>query len=131
MPQAPWSGQSRSAATVTALPPSAAWLSIALGNILVAGALVGAVDFGGGPITSLSPVVRDIYIASFDPAGTHLCSQRFGGTDIEDVYDVIYDASSGAFLISGQFASSTLDLGALPVPPTPVFAAGFVSKLAL
>jgi hypothetical protein len=52
----------------------------ALGNSVVIGQLSGTIDLGGGPLMSGS--VSDFFVASFDAAGHHLWSHRFGGTGV-------------------------------------------------
>jgi hypothetical protein len=49
------------------------------GNVFVAGEFAGAIDFGGGPLTSAG--MNDIMLAKFDPSGAHLWSQRFGNAN--------------------------------------------------
>src|SRR5262249_51633565 len=52
------------------------------GNVFLAGAMTGAVDFGGGPIYKFPPDAgldqsQDMFLAKFDGNGRHLWSKRF------------------------------------------------------
>jgi hypothetical protein len=49
----------------------------AAGDVYFTGYLYGAMDFGGGTLTSVSGV--DTYVVKLDPAGNHLWSMRGGG----------------------------------------------------
>ena len=50
------------------------------GNVLVVGRFRGSIDFGGGALVSAGDY--DIFVAKFNPAGTHLWSARFGDSMI-------------------------------------------------
>ena len=79
------------------------------GNVFVAGYFAGAVNFGGGLLTSAG--VADIFVAKYSGAtGSHLWSKRFGGTSIDIVQGVAVDGSGNVFL-NGYFASSTITFG--------------------
>ena len=77
------------------------------GNVIVTGSFQGSVDFGGGVLTSAGS--HDIYIAKFDPAGNHVWSRRFGGTDIDFENSVAVDGS-GNVIVTGTFRAS-IDFG--------------------
>ncbi len=81
------------------------------GNALLTGELSSSVDFGGGPLTSAG--LSDIFLAKFDPAGSHLWSERFGDAASQSGYSI---AASGAghVLITGYFAGS-VDFGGGPL----------------
>ncbi len=86
-----------------ALPSSTQANSVAKdlwGNILVAGTFSGAVDFGGGPITSAG--ADDIFLAKYDAQGNYLWSRSFGGFGYEFCNSVAVDGS-GNIIIVGQF----------------------------
>jgi TolB-like protein len=65
------------------------------------------VDFGGGALTSVG--TNDIFVAKFDPSGTHLWSKRFGDATQQDIAYVTVDAS-GNVIIVGRF-HGTVDFG--------------------
>ncbi len=76
-------------------------------NVLVTGRFIGAVDFGGGPLTSAGNL--DGFLAKFDGAGVHVWSKRFGGTSDDWGHGLVVDGA-GDIVLSGYFAS-TIDLG--------------------
>jgi hypothetical protein len=47
-----------------------------MGNLVLAGALTGTVDFGGGPLTASGP--SDLFVAKLDAAGSFLSAQQYG-----------------------------------------------------
>ena len=65
------------------------------GNVYLAGAFTGTVNFGGVALTSLG--ARDLFLAKFGPTGTHMWSKRFGDAAdqqsavmLVDYFDNIY-----------------------------------------
>jgi len=68
---------------------------------------IGTVDFGGGNLVSAGG--WDIFVAKYDPAGTHLWSQRFGDTEDDHGESVATDASGNVF-VTGDFFE-TVDVG--------------------
>jgi hypothetical protein len=83
------------------------------GNVFVTGTFVNNINFGGGTLTSNTQFFQDVFLAKFAPDGTHVFSQRFGGSDIEDVYSLAVDASgnailAGAFQLSVDFGGGTI-----------------------
>jgi hypothetical protein len=68
----------------------------------------GALDFGGGLLTSAGGMV--IFLAKFDPDGNHLWSQRFGDSNDFDYVRGIAVDGAGNVLITGYFYG-TLDFG--------------------
>ena len=89
----------------------------AVGNVSVIGWFDGTVDFGGGPLTSAGG--SDIFLAHYDPTGTHLWSYRFGDTSDEGGSSVSVDAA-GNVLVTGHFRG-TVDFGGGPLPTRPGF----------
>jgi hypothetical protein len=77
------------------------------GNVLLTGSFSGSVDFGGGPLTSAGG--RDIFLAKFDTAGSHLWSKRFGDASDQHGYSVAVDGAGNA-LLTGYFYGS-VDFG--------------------
>jgi hypothetical protein len=79
------------------------------GNVLATGAVQGTVDFGGGPLPSISGgagTTLESFVASFDSAGNHRWSLRFGPGEGADV---VPHGSGGAMLI-GRF-NGTVSFG--------------------
>jgi len=70
------------------------------GNIVMAGAFQGTASFGGAPLTSAGQ--RDILVAKYSSAGTHLWSKSFGSAADDIAYGVAVDASGNAF-VTGYF----------------------------
>lgn len=79
----------------------------AIGNVTITGDFYGAVDFGGGPLTSAG--AQDIFVASFDGDGNHRWSQRFGNTGAQSASSVATDASDNV-IIAGS-VTGTIDFG--------------------
>jgi hypothetical protein len=71
----------------------------AAGNSVITGYFFGAVDFGGGTLTSAGDA--DIYVAKFDADGNHLWSYRFGDTTWQYPYDVAFDGSGNVVVVGG------------------------------
>jgi hypothetical protein len=76
------------------------------GDVVIAGNFSGTVDFGGGALTTAGN--RDIFLASFDPSGTHLWSQRYGDENVEAPYGVA--AYDECVYLAGKFEGS-IDFG--------------------
>lgn len=83
----------------------------ASGNVAVAGFFEGAVDFGGGPLTSAG--FRDGFVVKLSAAGGHVWSKRFGDTNDDDAYFTRID-SYGSPIVTGHF-NGTIDLGTGPL----------------
>lgn len=81
------------------------------GNIVVVGAFTGAVDFGGGTLTTPNNNT-DIFVAKFDPTGNHIWSRQYGANGIDRAHSVAVDGA-GNVLITGVF-QSTVDFGGGP-----------------
>jgi FlgD Ig-like domain/Beta-propeller repeat len=77
------------------------------GNAVLTGFFRGAVNFGGGNLTSAG--VEDIFVAKYDATGAHQWSQRFGSTATDVGNGVALDASGNVFL-TGYFFN-TVDFG--------------------
>jgi hypothetical protein len=87
------------------------WPALAIGDdgtIHLAGSLAGSASFGTGTLTSGGKV--DVYLARFDPDGTGLSAQRWGGAGTEIAVGIDADAN-GNSLIVGRFFASTMSFG--------------------
>jgi len=81
------------------------------GNIIMAGYFEGTIDLGGGPLVSAGGY--DIFVAKFDPSGTHQWSKRFGDANYQYATAVIADPSGNVF-VTGRFPG-TVDFGGGPL----------------
>jgi len=85
------------------------------GNVVLVGAFVGPVDFGGGALTSSE---SDVFVAKYSPFGVHLWSKGFGSVPRDTAKDVATDAS-GNIAVTGWFAfhtnGGTIDFGGGPL----------------
>ncbi|WP_437611756.1 nucleotide-binding protein [Sorangium sp. So ce834] len=70
------------------------------GNIVLAGPLFGAADFGGGLLKSRGKT--DVYLVKLGPSGAHLFSSLFGDGQTQVGLDVTAD-SGGSVLLAGRF----------------------------
>ncbi|MDH3197034.1 MAG: T9SS type A sorting domain-containing protein [Candidatus Krumholzibacteria bacterium] len=93
------------------------------GNVIFSSRFQGTVDFGGGLLTSAGGY--DVYVAKFDPTGSHLWSQSFGDADDQMGWGLAVDAP-GNVIISGT-VDGTVDFGGGPITggDTGSFAAKF------
>jgi len=83
----------------------------ASGNVLVTGDFSGAIDFGGGPLTTPD---LDVFAAKLDQSGNLVWSRRFGDTAGQDGGGVAFD-SKGNVILTGHY-SGTVDLGGGALP---------------
>jgi hypothetical protein len=81
------------------------------GSVVAAGALVGTVDFGGGPLVSEYPT--DVFVVKFDPDGNHFWSHRFGGVYSQYASSVAVDGWD-QIVVAGNF-QNTIDFGGGPL----------------
>ncbi len=81
------------------------------GALLLAGGYQGAIDFGGGALTSAGSV--DAFLARLTALGDHLWSQSFGDTLQQVATDAGADSSGRTFL-TGDFTGA-IDLGGGPL----------------
>jgi hypothetical protein len=99
------------------------------GGVVVTGWFWGAVDLGGGTLTSAGE--KDVFVAEFDAGGAHLWSRRFGDTGWDGGFGVAADGSgnvllAGAFEISVDFGGGTLlNPGGTSFGCTDIFVAKF------
>jgi hypothetical protein len=92
----------------------------AAGNVVVAGAHEGTIDFGGGPMNSAN--VGGGFAVEYDPGGAYKWGQSFTATPDGVVVDAL-----GNVLLCGEFSGS-VDFGAGTL--TTMGTAVFVAKLA-
>ena len=77
------------------------------GNVIVIGDSAGAVDFGGGVLTSAG--ATDVVLLVLDPTGAHVSSKLFGNIAAQTASGVAVDAV-GNLLLAGSAAGS-VDFG--------------------
>ncbi len=70
------------------------------GNVIIAGAFDGTVNFGGGNRTSAG--LKDIFVAKFDQDGAHLWSKRFGDAN-DNVAESVATDPFGYVIVAGDF----------------------------
>jgi hypothetical protein len=71
------------------------------GNISIAGYFAGKIDLGGGPLASVQ-MTNDVFVAKLDPAGNHIWSKRFGGTEDDLGYSLALVAPQ-EIVVAGNF----------------------------
>jgi hypothetical protein len=81
------------------------------GNVSMVGSFDGAIDFGGGELTSLG--AGDGFIAKLEASGAHIFSRRFGDVDSQVAASIAVDVLDESF-VTGTF-SGTIDLGGGPL----------------
>ena len=87
------------------------------GNILLAGAFEGSIDFGGGALNSAGKA--DMYIAKLNPQGQLLWSKRFGDGYNQSATGIAADAD-GNVIVTGIFIG-TVDFGVGPLTSDTIF----------
>jgi fibronectin type III domain protein/beta-propeller repeat-containing protein len=78
------------------------------GNVALTGYFSGSADFGGGTLANAGG--KDIFVAKYSSAGAHVWSKRFGGS-LEDIARSVAVDGSGNVVLTGNFASSSVDFG--------------------
>jgi len=86
------------------------------GDVFVTQAFHGGVDFGGGPLASVSTAM-DILLVKLDSEGNHLWSKAFGGTAEDRSWALSVDAVDNVY-VAGDFLSDTIDFGGGPLQRT-------------
>jgi hypothetical protein len=81
------------------------------GNILMAGAFKGSLDFGGGPLESAG--ADDIFVVKLDPSGNHRWSRRFGGAGAQSATAVAADPSEFPAVLGDLFGDADFGSGPL------------------
>jgi hypothetical protein len=78
------------------------------GNVYLAGATRGPIDFGGGPLASHG-LESQVFVAKLTPGGDHVWSQQFGEARLIRVHDVAV-SDAGAVALAGAFIDGTLEV---------------------
>ena len=94
------------------------------GNIFITGYFFNTVNFGGGTLTSQG--ATDIFLAKFDPSGSHVWSQRFGDDREQVAYAMALDGS-GHVVVTGYLTGST-NFGGGPLVAPPFTPTLFVAR---
>lgn len=99
-----------------------------LGNVVLAGDFLTAVDFGRGPLDDTESA-QTIFLASFAPDGAHRWSKSFTaeGLNGASYMDGLAVDRSGNIIITGSIAGP-VDLGGGPLPLSTVFVAKYTSS---
>lgn len=79
----------------------------AAGDIYISGWFAGALDLGGGALTSAGG--DDTYVAKLTSSGDHVWSKRFGGAGDDHIKDIAVDAAGNASIV-GDFPG-TINFG--------------------
>jgi hypothetical protein len=77
------------------------------GNIVTAGSFKGAVDFGGGLLSSIQSSA-DGFVVKHSASGTYQWSMKMGGSGSDAVNAVVTDISNNV-IIAGMTGSTTMD----------------------
>ncbi|MBK7049172.1 MAG: hypothetical protein IPH48_22235 [bacterium] len=94
------------------------------GQVAVAGAFIGSVDFGGGALTSAGDY--DIFLAKLGSSGEHIWSRRFGDAGTQVTVVTAVDELGNVILAGGFDGSMDFDGGALvSAGNTDIFVAKF------
>jgi hypothetical protein len=81
------------------------------GNVLIAGGFLGAVSFGGIPLTSAGS--GDVFVAKFSPPGSFIWAKRFGDAVSQTAVSVGTDAA-GNIVLAGP-NNGVVDFGGGPI----------------
>lgn len=106
-------------------------LSLALdggGTIYLAGYLLGVVNLDGEVFDAAGDVNPDALYLMFDPSGTFISGQQYGGTGTELMHD-IHVAGGGLIVLAGRTLGTRIDFEDAGVVLTWGDADGFVAKL--
>ncbi len=72
------------------------------GGVVITGTFTGSVSFGGNTLASSS---SDVFVASFDAAGDHVWSNRFGDAAVQQGRGVAVDSAGNVFLATTVYGS--------------------------
>jgi outer membrane protein assembly factor BamB len=81
------------------------------GNILLAGAFKGTIDFGGGPLESAG--ADDIFVVKLNASGEHRFSRRFGGPNAQAATALAVDRSEYPVVAGDLFGDTDFGAGLL------------------
>jgi hypothetical protein len=81
------------------------------GDVALTGSIAGAIDFGGGALTSAGST--DVFVAKLDPTGNHLWSKKWGDLNAQTAASVAFDLA-GEVVVTGHFVG-TVNLGTGPL----------------
>ncbi len=80
------------------------------GDVIVTGKFKGAVNFGGGALTSAGD--SDIFVVKLAGAtGAHVWSKRFGGTGNDGSGGAVVTSATGEVVVGGAYGSSSITFG--------------------
>jgi hypothetical protein len=84
------------------------------GNVYVTGAIVGAGNLGGADLPSRGGF--DVFVASYNAAGTHRWSARYGAGDTDEGLDIAVDEAGNVYVVglfrgNVSFGGATLEGG--------------------
>jgi len=77
------------------------------GSLVIAGALAGTADFGGGALASAG--LDDVFVAKLDAAGKHVWSARFGDGDEQWAEHIAIDGAGNVAVVGSM--SGSIDFG--------------------
>ena len=86
-------------------------LTVASGNVVLAGTFFGSVDFGGGTLSSAGG--RDAFVTKFSPDGELLWSKRLGDSLDQGTLFVSAGSDSSIAVAGNLFGAIDLGGGAL------------------
>ena len=81
-------------------------------NVILAGAIFGSMDFGGGPLTTAGGY--DAFLAKFSGTGVLLWNRSFGGAQYDGALATAVNALDQIALVG--YGSSSIDFGGGPLP---------------
>ena len=98
-----------------------------MGNVYISGGFTGELDFGGG-IVENEKSYNDIFLAGFDPTGTHRWSTSFGSSsNVGQQSADLAISPQGVLMLTGSFRE-TVDFGGGPLingPYAKVYVTGY------
>jgi len=77
------------------------------GNVVITGYFQGSADFGGGTLISVAS--QDMFLAKYDPDGSHKWSRRFGGVSLDQGTAVAIDANNN--IVTTGYFNYDVDFG--------------------
>jgi hypothetical protein len=74
------------------------------GNVVMTGSFQGSADFAGGNL-SASASGRDVFVAKYTAAGTHLWSHGYGDAFVDDIGNGVAVDAAGNVTVTGWFGN--------------------------